>query len=129
MGQGVRVAALQEGRLLMCCLINRVIHKDLATDVGKGRIEAARDQDAPIVETNSAGIALQNQVFRNILLNPAVLGKVVLEDHLWVVRVAKKVVLRNRFKLIVEELKSMLVRKVYDVILESSDVFKQLSGS
>ena len=58
MGQGVRVAALQEGRLFMGCLINRVVHENLATDIGEGGVKASSDQDTPVVETNSAGIAL-----------------------------------------------------------------------
>ena len=81
----MRVPTLQQARLFVRRLVDRIVHEDLPGDVREARIEAARDQNAPIVEANCHCVTLQHQVLRHKLLRPAVLGEVVLQDHLRVV--------------------------------------------
>ena len=107
-------------------LVDRIVHEDLPGDVREARIEAARDQNAPVVEANRHRITLQHQVLRHKLLRPAILGEVVLQDHLWVVGVAKEVIFGDRLHLVVEELEGVLVGELHDVVLERSNVFKEL---
>ena len=78
MREGMRVPTLQQAGLLVRRLIDRIVHEDLPGDVREARIEAARDQNAPIVKANGHRVALKHQVLRHKLFRPAVLGEVVL---------------------------------------------------
>ena len=85
MGQSMRVPTLQQAGLLMGGLVNRVVHEDLSGHICEGRVQTACDEYAAVVKANGHRVALQNQIFRDKLLCPAVLRKVVLQNHLGVV--------------------------------------------
>ena len=111
------VATLEQVGLLLSCLVDGVVHEDLAADVGERGVEATGDEDAAVVEANGHSVALEDEVFGHKLLGPTILGKVVLQNHLRVVRVSKEVVLRDRLDLVVEEFERVLVRELHDVVL------------
>ena len=122
----MRVPTLQQRRLLLCGLIDSVIHEHLARHVSEGRVEAASDKDASIIQTNGHSIALQDQVLWHKFLAPTVLRKVILKDHLRVIGVPKEVVFRDWLHFVIEELECVLVRKLDDIVLECSNVFEKL---
>ena len=45
---------------------------------------------------------------------------------MWIIRVAKEVVLGDWLHLVVEEFEGMLIRKLHDVVLERANVLKEL---
>ena len=122
----MRVPTLHQAGLLLRRFIDRVVHKDLATDVGEGRVEAASDQDAPIVQTDSHRVALKGQGFGDKLFRPVVLREVVLKYHLGVVGVSKEVIFRDGLHFVVEKLESVLVGERDDVVFQGANVFKEL---
>lgn len=107
-------------------LIDRIVHEDLPGDIGKARVESTCDEYAPIIQTNGHGIALQHQVLRHELLRPTVLGKVVLKDHLRVIRVTEEVVFRDWLHLVVEKFERMLVGELHDIVLKCANVLEKL---
>jgi len=123
-GQSVRVAALEQLALLLRRLVYCVVDENLAADVGERRVEPSGDEDAPVVQSNGHRIALQHQVLWHVLLRPVVFPKVVLQNHLRVVRVAEVKQLRYGLHLVVEELERVLVRELHDIVLQSANVFE-----
>ena len=107
-------------------LIDGVVHEDLATDIREGRVQPSRDQDAAVIEADCHGVTLKDQVLWHELLRPVIFGKVILQDHLRVVRISEEVVLCDRLHLVVEEFESVLVGELHDVVLQGTNVFEQL---
>lgn len=71
---------------------------------------------------------MQDQVFRDVLFSPIILREIVLKDELRVIGIAEEVRLRDGLYFVVEELEGVLIGELHDVVLECTDVFKQLGG-
>jgi len=127
-GQRVRVSRLDQRRLLLSGLVDRVVHVDLTGNISKGRIESSRNQNAPAAKPNCHRIRLQNQILRDELLAPIVLGEIILQDELGIVAVSKEVALRYRLHLVVEKLEGMLIRELDDIVLQRSNTLEKLRG-
>lgn len=87
----MRVSGLDQRRLLLSGLVDRIVHVDLSRDISKGRVESSGNQNAPAAKPNRHRIRLQNQVLRDELLAPIVLGEIILQNELGVVAVTKEV--------------------------------------
>jgi len=74
--QRMRVSALGQSGFFGAGLIFSVVHEDAARDVGEGGVEAARDKDAPIIESNGHRIGLEDEVLGDFLLAPGFLVEV-----------------------------------------------------
>lgn len=69
---------------------------------------------------------MEYQVLWHELLAPTILGKVILEDELRVVGVAKVVALGDGLDLVVEELEGVLVGELDHVVLQGANALEQL---
>lgn len=64
------VSWLDERVFLLSCFTERIVHIYLARNIGERGVETARNQNAPVVKTNSHGVALQVKVIRSEFLSP-----------------------------------------------------------